>query len=188
MASVTRMVMVIGLVLVMQARAWTADLNDGFSGLKWGMAAADIQDLRKVGSNGKIDYYLDPGIVHTIYGIEAAEVLYGFYEGRFFAAYARLDTLEVFAKIKSDLQSRYGVPKVVYSSRGDPAVYRWKTGNVKIKLKTDESMNKMKLAFYYTPIADRVNEDAEESFREDSLKFLPIERGKTPERLPLLEF
>ena len=46
----------------------------------------------------------------------------------------------------------------------------------------------MKVAFYYIPLSGQVNEEQEEKFRENTIKFLPIERDKTPKRLPLLEF
>jgi hypothetical protein len=110
------------------------------------------------------------------------------YAKRLFAVYAQIDSLEVYARIKNDLQSHYGIPKVVYGATGQPKVYRWKSGQIKIKLKTDDSLRKIKVAFYYTPLSDKVNEAGEEKYRESEIKFLPIERDKEPQRLPLLEF
>ena len=99
-----------------------------------------------------------------------------------------MENIEAFSRMKEQLQAQYGIPKMVFSSQGRPSIYRWKNGEIKIKLKVDSSGDKMKAAFYYTPLSSLVNEDHEEAFRENKIKFLPIERDKTPERLPLLEF
>ena len=138
--------------------------------------------------NAKVEYFINPEVVHTIGAISVSQVIYGFYDQRLFSAYAHMENIEVFSRMKEQLQAQYGVPKIVYSSSGRPSIYRWKSGEIKIKLKVDSSGDKMKAAFYYIPLSKLVNEDDEEAFRENKIKFLPIQRDKTPERLPLLQF
>ncbi|MGA9479715.1 MAG: hypothetical protein WBV21_18205, partial [Desulfobacterales bacterium] len=77
---------------------------------------------------------------------------------------------------------------VAYGATGQPEVSRWKSGLIKIKLTSDDSLRKIKVAVYYTPLSNKVNEAGEEKYRESEIKFLPIERGKEPLRLPLLDF
>lgn len=176
------------LLFLLQTAVLSADLTQGFSGIKWGTDSGEVPNLIRVGSNANVEYYINPEVVHTIGDVNISKVLYGFYAQRLFAAYAHIENLEAYSRLKEQLQAQYGIPKIVYGEKGQPSVYRWKSGEIKIKLKVDSSGNKMKAAFYYTPLADRVNERHEEAFREGKIRFLPIERGKTPKQLPLLEF
>ena len=177
-----------GLILLLQTPALSADLAEGFSGIKWGTDIGEINNLIRVGSNAKVEYYINPEVVHTVGAVSVSQVIYGFYDQRLFSAYAHMENIEAFSQMKEQLQTQYGVPKIVYGSNGRPSIYRWKSGEIKIKLKVDSSGDKMKAAFYYIPLSSRVNEDHEETFRESKIKFLPIKRDKTPERLPLLQF
>jgi hypothetical protein len=183
-----RFLAIAGLLLLLQAPVWAIDLTEGFSGIAWGTDIVETQNLIRVGSNADVEYYINPGVVHTIDDVNISQVIYGFYAQRLFAAYAYVEDLGAFNRMKEQLQAKYGIPKVVYSELGRPSIYRWKSGKIKIKLKVDSSESKMKAAFYYIPLSGRVNEDHEENFRENKIKFLPIERDKTPKRLPLLEF
>jgi len=183
-----RVVLIFGALLVLQSPLRAAHLSDGFSGIKWGTSIDTLGNFKEVGSRGQIGYYLNPDVLHTFDGLEVPEVIYGFYDKRLFAVYAHIDSLEAYARIKNELQKHYGIPKVVYGASGQPEVYRWKNDRIKIKLKNDGSLRKIKVAVYYSPIADKVNEADEEKYRESEVKFLPIERDKEPLRVPLLEF
>jgi hypothetical protein len=53
---------------------------------------------------------------------------------------------------------------------GSPAqqtTYQWKSKETKIKLKTYENRDSMKLALYYTPLSRQVNEAQQEAFAEN---------------------
>jgi hypothetical protein len=167
-----------------RAENWQA----GFSGIAWATPIDQLPDLVQVGENKKLRYYVNPGVVHTIDDIEVPGLIYGFYTGRLYAVFARIDTLEVFARMRSRLQEQFGLPRVKYGAQGEPAVYRWKKNDLKIKLKVNERTGKMKLGLYHVPLSRQVNEDLEEKQRENAIRFFPIERGKTPERIPLLNF
>jgi hypothetical protein len=178
----------VGLIFLQQPTALSANLSEGFSGIKWGTEIGEIKNLIRVGSNVDVEYYINPKVEHTIDGVSVSQVIYGFYDHRLFSAYVHMENIEAFSRMKEQLQALYGVPKIVYGSSGRPSIYRWKSGEIKIKLKVDSSGDKMKAAFYYTPLSNLVNEEHEEAFRESKIKFLPIQRDKTPERLPLLQF
>jgi hypothetical protein len=165
-----------------------SDWQEGFSGATWGVSIDQLPNFVQVGAKEKIAYYVNPDVLYTIDDVEVPNVIYGFYDGYLFAVYAQIDTLEVFAQMRSMLQERFGLPRIIYGSRGEPSVYRWKKDKLKIKLKTNEITRKMKLGLYYTPLSNQVNEALEEKNREGAIQFLPIERDKTPERIPLLTF
>ena len=178
------LVVVFGWVEPPRAENW----QDGFSGILWGTSIEELPNLVQIGSNQKVDYYVNPDVLHTIDAIDVPHVIYGFYTGRLYAVFARIDTLEVFARMRGMLQDRFGLPRIKYGPRGEPSVYRWKEGDLKIKLKINDRTGDMKLGLYHVPLSNQVNEALEEKQREGSIRFLPIERGKTPERIPLLNF
>lgn len=164
-------------------------LQEGFSGIRWGTAIDELKQLEPVGSKGAVDYYTNPSLIHKFGDIEIPNVMYGFHGGRFFVAYAHIDTLEVFAQMKSQLQGEYGIPMVKYlSESGEPSEYRWKKGLLKLKLKVQKYTRKMKLGIYYTPIANKVNEDQQEKYTETGIRFLPRDKPVTMTNTQLLEF
>jgi nitrate reductase beta subunit len=86
------------------------------------------------------------------------------------------------------MKSKYGIPEQTKQLKGEQTIYRWKYKDTKIKLKLNSSENTMKLAFYYTPLSKKVNEAQQEKFQKKSFKFFPIDKNKTPEFMPLLQF
>lgn len=164
-------------------------LQDGFSGIRWTTHIDELKSLQPAGSKGPVDYYIDPHVIHKFGGIGIPHVVYGFHNGRFFVAYAHIDTLEVFAQMKSQLQSEYGIPEVKYHSEsGDPSEYRWEKGDLKLKLKVQKYTRKMKLGIYYTPISKLVNESQQEKYTETGIRVLPRDKPVTMTHVPLLEF
>ena len=189
MTAFRRVPMMVIMILFIHIVAYADNLQDGYSGIKWGTGIENLKYFQKVGSKGKVDYYINPGVVHTFDNTDILHVTYGFYEGRFFSVFAHIDTLEVFAQIKNYIQSRYGIPVVKYTSEtGEPSIYRWKKENLKIKLKVQKYTGKMKLALYYSPISKLVNESQQDKYNEAGIKFLPKHKPVTPTHVPLLEF
>lgn len=176
------------MLILFPAIATAADFREGFGGISWGAPIEDFPELQKVGSKELVEYYFNPGKRFIFEDVEIQKVHYGFYKGRFFAAYLQIETLEIFQQLKQKIQSRFGVPLVRYAAEGQPAVYRWKEKDLKIKLKIDDAMHNMKLALYYVPLTDQVNEAGQERYQEQGFRFLPIQPDRTPEMIPLLEF
>jgi hypothetical protein len=165
-----------------------ADLQDEIFGLKWGEPLSGLNGFSKIWSNANVDFYRKPGEVRTINDIDVREIIYGFYDNQLFAVYIKIDSIEVFDAFRRYMKSRYGIPQQTMDAKNDLTVYRWKYKDVKTKLKIYEKSNTMKLAFYYTPLSNKVNEELQEKLQKESFGFLPIEKDKRPERLPLLEF
>ena len=164
-----------------------ASIEKAFLGLAWG---ADIREqtgftLRHGKDN--LRFYTKPGTVRTVRDIKVRQVVYGTYKYRFFAAFLILDEPQAFAELSDYMQSRYGVPKTSYQMPGELTTHRWRHGDIKMKLKSAPEGQYMKLAFYYEPLSRQLNEERVER-QQDGVRFLPIERHKKPEALPLLEF
>jgi hypothetical protein len=164
-------------------------LQEGFSGIPWATPIENLKQLEPVGAKGSVKYYINPSIIHKFGDIEIPHVVYGFHGGRFFVAYAHIDTLEVFAQMKSQLQTEYGIPVVKYlSESGEPSEYRWKKNGLKLKLKVQKYTRKMKLGIYYTPISSQVNESQQEKYTETGIRILPRGKPVTMTHTQLLEF
>lgn len=165
-----------------------ADLEAGFLGIQWASPAAHQEGLTRLYERKNVVYYIQPNIVHTINETPVPNVVYGFYEHQFFAVYIKLESEEVFGKFRNYLKSQYGIPDKSFSMKTGETVYKWKQGEIKIKLKTNEENYRMKLGFYYLPLSKKVNEEQMEISHSRSLQFFPIEKDEKPELIPLLRF
>ena len=90
--------------------------------------------------------------------------------------------------LKRKLQDRYGDYKTTMSSENELTEYRWIQNDLKIKLKQWGKSGKMKLAFYYIPILQKINEAEQDKYQESGIRFVPIEKDKKPEKWIILEW
>ncbi len=162
-------------------------LDKSFLGLPWGADIREHDGFRFLHGSEGLRFYTKPGTVRMVKDIRVAQVVYGTYKYQFFAAFLMLDTPEAFAELRNYMEGRYGFPKTSYQARSKLTTHRWRYGQIKMKLKSTEDGRKMKLAFYYAPISREVNEAFVERAQKGA-RWLPIERDKKPEALPLLEF
>jgi len=159
MKSTAKTIMVAAVIWMLLTPVQAAELESGFMDTKWSSPAKDLQGFTRVGGSGKIAYYVNPQRTYTFFGTEVPDdVVYGFYEDKFFAVYVNIEGIDVFSQIKSYIQHKYGVPsKTSRETRGDLTTYVWKLNQTQIKFKHHETSGKMKMSFYYLPIANQVN-------------------------------
>lgn len=182
-----------GLVLFLFAMLLTPpvqgqSLDTEFLGLAWGTDIREHNGYALLYEKGNLRYYIQPDTVRVVKGFKIARVIYGTQDYHFFSAFLMIDSMETFDDIKAYMESRYGFPKMSWSAAGDQTTYRWKYKAIRMKLKFYQKDRRMKLGFYYTPISNRVNEQEAEAHQQKSMQFLPIERDKKPDALPLLVF
>ncbi|MDH3798282.1 MAG: hypothetical protein OES70_06565 [Desulfobacterales bacterium] len=146
---------------------YAVDLNNGFFDIQWKTNLSQLAGFKKVGENLNVSYYMNPKRVFTIDDIRIPDVVYGSHANQFFAVYVNIDNIEVFAQIRRHLNRNYGVPKITQRMPAEQTTYQWKHEKTKIKLKTYENKNNMKMAFYYTPLSRKVNESQQEAFHEN---------------------
>jgi hypothetical protein len=65
-------------------------------------------------------------------------------------------------------------------------VYRWKDADVKIKLKMIEAKGQFKMAFYYSPLSLKLNEERLENIPADIYKQSVTPEGESVKASPLL--
>ena len=136
-----------------------AELESGFMGTKWATPAEELKGFTKVGGSEKFAYYANAQRKYTFFGKEASDhVVYGFYDDKFFAVHADIEGIDIFSQIKSYIQKKYGVPsKTSRETRGGLTTFIWRLKQTQIKFKHHETSGKMKISFYYMPIAKQAN-------------------------------
>lgn len=174
--------------LMVSSLSGAVDLNDGFLGVKWGTSPAVLEEFTKIYEKSNIVYYMRVGMVPTINEQVIQKVIYGFYEDQFFSVHMMIEDIEAYESLRSYMQDEYGTPKIVQTASNPQTLYQWKSKKTKIKLKRHHASGEMKLSVYYTPVSSMVNEVLGEANQEKTVQFLPIERDKKPERMPLLTF
>ncbi len=158
---------VVATLFLVSSSATAAELKDGFFGIGWKANLSELNGFKKVGENSNVTYFANPERVFTIDDIKIPEVLYGSFTNQFFAVYINIRTIEVFSHLRRGFNSKFGVPRISMGSSEQQTTYQWKSEKTKIKLKTYENRNNMKLALYYTPLSRQVNEAQQEDFADN---------------------
>ena len=169
MKSALKTIMVAAVLGMLFAPVQAAELDSGFRDTKWSTPAKDLKGFTKVGGSEKIAYYVNPERKYTFFGNEIPDdVVYGFYDDKFFAVYVNIEGIDIFSQIKSYIQRKYGMPsKTSRETRGDLTTYIWRLNQTQIKFKHHETSGKMKISFYYLPIAKQANAEIKKNLEAE---------------------
>jgi len=151
-------------ILISTGVLHAADLQIGFLGIDWGTHISGLSGYSKVSRKGDVSYYVTPQKPYTIFGVEAADVIFGFFKDQFFAAYIAVESIEVFDRAKNQITQKFGPPQTILKTQNRQTIFSWKQTDTRIKLKLFEKEGKMKLAFYYVPLSAKVNQAQREIF------------------------
>ena len=176
-----------GLWLAFSSPVWALDLNEGMHGMPWAGDISRFGNLTKVRESDPVAYYVNSATLFQVANQPVPAVIYGFYKGRFFAVYIKLRSPDQLSTTKRHYSKKYGEPKVTVSESSSQTVYRWKTGDVKIKLKQKASTGEIKMAIYYEPLSRQVNEQRLDRFPVEGDHQMILKKMKTPIPVPLLE-
>lgn len=146
------------------------ELESGFMDTKWTTPVSDLKGFTQVGGSEKIVYYANSQRKYTFFGNEVpSDVIYGFYEDKFFAVYVDIGGIDLFSQIKSYIQHKYGMPsKISRETRGDLTTYTWRLKQTQIKFKHHETSGHLKISFYYLPIAKQVNAEIQKNLEAET--------------------
>lgn len=169
-------------------KAYTAPFEDGFSGIRWGAEVSELPAFESFRKQDRVEFYRTPLKVYTIFDMDVEDVIFGFYENKFFAAFVQIQSMDVYGKLRTHLTQAFGQPEMELIMKTEQTVYSWKGKDIKIKIKIREEDGIMKLGVYYSPISTQVNERTGNLYFDSSPEFFPIERDKKPERIPILRF
>jgi hypothetical protein len=149
----------LGIVLLWGAAAQAFYIDQGIHGMKWGDSIENDDRMLLVHQKQPAKYYIKSNTHYLAANQKVSRVSYGFYRDRLYAAFIRLRSVEQFSKLADTFSEKHGTPRVSYEDAGKQVVFRWKVNDVKIKLKMKDSIGLYKLAFYYSPLADQLNQD-----------------------------
>jgi len=154
----------LGFLFILSGGLYAAELNESFLGLKWGTNISELPKFKKISGKDDVAYYKNPDKIYTVFEVENPSVIYGFYKDQFFATYIQVNTFTVFERVKEHISEKFGPPKTTLRMKARQTIHKWKHQDIKIKLKLFELEGKMKLAFYYKPLSNKLNEAQEGSF------------------------
>ena len=158
-----------------------ADIKDGFLGVKWASRVSELPEFKKLSGKDDVAYYENPTKIYSVFEVKDPTVIYGFYKDQFFAAYIQVDTFNIFNRVKDHISEKFGQPKTILRMKSRQTIYRWKHQDIKIKLKHYESEHKMKLAFYYTPLSNKLNANQQGDFPKVPERVTTVDEGSRKE-------
>ena len=176
------------LIVIFCTTAAAYDIQQGIHGMNWGSSIADRDDLTKVHQSNQAAYYINSNMLYQVAKQPIPGVFYGFYRDQFFSFFIKLRSPFQFSHMKRQFSAKYGKPKSTVNTASKQTVYRWKDGDVKIKLKLKESIGEYKLAFYYSPLAAKLNQEQLERIPASAFGANPPKKDKTVKSVPLLDF
>jgi hypothetical protein len=145
------------------------ELESGFMDTKWATPATELKGFTRIGEKEKLAYYVNREQKYTFFDKEVpADVIYGFYEDKFFAVYVDIMGIDIFYQVRSYIQRKYGVPaKTSRDTQGDLTTYIWRLKQTQIKFKHHETSGEMKISFYYLPIAKQANAEIQKNLEAE---------------------
>ena len=120
-------------VLMMAGPVSAQALEREFLGLSWGDDIRDQSGYALLYAKGDLRYYTQPDTARVVKGFNIAQVVYGTYKHRFYAAFLMIDSMETFDDIKAYMEARYGFPKISWSAAGEQTVYKWNYNAIPLK-------------------------------------------------------
>ena len=188
MRKLLALIFLLVMVLANTGRPIAADLEDGFFGVPWKTNLSQLSGFKNVGRNLSVDYFVNPNRIYTIESIKIPDVVYGAYANQFFAVYINIETIEIFSQLRRHFNAKYGVPKISMGRPEQQTTYQWKRQKTKIKLKTYRDRNKMKMAFYYTPLSRQANESQHEAYLENFRNpVFPLDESRAQQAIDFLD-
>ena len=125
--------------------------------MPWGKGIEAFPELVEYKAAGNIKYYQSSNKgtadCDVLAGIKSSHVAYGFKDGKLYARLVRIDSLDDFDKVHDHLVEMYGEPKEKMDNKTH--IDKWKTANLKIKLKFNKETKQMKIGTYHVPSAGK---------------------------------
>ena len=183
-----QVVFILAITLFFISGSQAADLKDGFLGIKWGTDIADLPEFQKVAEKHDVKYYGNPNKSYTLFNVDVPYVTYAFHSAKFFAAYVDVASIDVFGKLKEHITRKYGPPRTTLKFNEGQRIYNWKYQDTKIKLKLYENEGKMKLGFYYDPLAKKINKALQEAYPAPAKPMFPLDERRLSEAMEVMGF
>ena len=178
----------VGLIVSIGLSADSLYIHQGIHGMKWGSLISDYDGLTKVHEKHQAAFYAKSNMLYHTANQQVSRVSYGFYRNQLYAAFIKLASADQFSHLAQKFTGVHGEPRVTYEDAGRQVIYRWRVQEVKIKLKMKESGKEYKLAFYYSPLADSLNQEQLEQIPAKAYGPPPAKDADVTRSVPLLDY
>ncbi|MYL83721.1 hypothetical protein GTA51_11345 [Desulfovibrio aerotolerans] len=108
----------------------------GFRGLRFGREIASLPGLTLAYKEGVAEYYRRAGERLELGETRLSDILYGFYEGKFFAVLMRADTAADFDALRQAYAAKYGAPRAIPATLEEELVWSWPTAQIALSRDT----------------------------------------------------
>lgn len=110
----------------------------GFRGLRFGRELATIPGMELAYREGAAEYYRRANDRMELGAIRLSDVLYGFYNGRFFSAVMRAHEASDFEPLRQAYIAKYGQPKAVPATLEEDLIWSWPKAQIALSRDADE--------------------------------------------------
>lgn len=170
------------------SQLFAADLRQGFLETPWQTDLSASEGFLKIEEKGDLSYYVNPAVKYVINDIQIPKVVFGAYKNKFFAVYIAIEDYDVYMDIKRYITQKYGKSKDKMRFNPDQTITVWKHHEAKIKLKLNQETGKIKLAFYYTPLSEKVNLEQQEEMEAPASRSIKVDKERAVQALDLMRF
>ena len=102
----------------------------GFRGIRFGRELSDIPGMTVAYLEGAAVYCRRTGDGLDLGATRLSDVLYGFYQGRFFAALMRAENAADFESLRQAYQAKYGPPRAIPATLEEEFVWSWPASQI----------------------------------------------------------
>lgn len=121
------------------------------SAIPWGAAISAVEEITYSHTVDGVRFYTVKKTEPCwIFQIQGANVTYGFSRGKLYAVLVEVDKAQDVKQVVATLMDSYGLPDHKQSDGWDE--YRWETDDLKIKLKSQFTTDRIKIGMYYKPL------------------------------------
>lgn len=110
----------------------------GFRGVRFGRDVSSLPGLTLAYKEGAADYYRRAGERLELGETRLGDVLYGFYQGKFFAVLMRAETTADFEALRRAYAAKYGAPRAIPATLEEELVWSWPAAQIALSRDTAE--------------------------------------------------
>ena len=146
-----KIVLLPALLLMLLTAGGAAAQTEKCNAIPWGEALSSVEEIEYSHTAGGIRYYLVKKVKACgISKIEDTRVTYGFRENKLYTTIVEIEKARDVKNVIAILMDDYGLPDHKKSDGWD--IYKWENENLKIKLKSQYSTDRIKIGMYYKPL------------------------------------
>ncbi|MHC1791302.1 hypothetical protein [Solidesulfovibrio sp.] len=126
----------------------------GFRGIRFGREAAALPEMTLAYREGAAEYYRRTGERLELGETRLSDILYGFFEGKFFAVLMRAEATADFEALRQAYAAKYGPPRAIAATLAEELVWSWPAAQ--IALSRDTAAGGLAIRYADAPLLAKV--------------------------------